>query len=165
MVEHDYEHEHEQQGEEFVLPERLAVELAELYSPQIDVPADVDEAVLAGAVKRLGRVRHRPVVIGRIVPYAAAAAVLVAVGVWLFLQHQAGGPSGAAQAAIQPADVDRNGRVDILDAFALARHVEAGTTGAGAWDFDGDGAVGQADVDVVALRAVALRPATRGDRS
>ena len=165
MVQHEYDSENEHDGEELVLPERLAGELAELYSPQIDVPADVDEAVLAGAADRLGRMRHRPAIIGRIVPYAAAAAVLVAVGVWLIMQHQAGGPSGTPQAAIQPADVDRNGRVDILDAFALARHVEAGTTGKGAWDFDGDGAVGSADVDVVALRAVALKPATRGDRS
>ena len=165
MGEHDYEYEHEHDGEELVLPERLAGELAELYSPQIDVPAAVDEAVLAGAADRLGRLRRRPAVIGRIVPYSAAAAVLLAVGTWLFLQHQAAEPQEAPEAAIQPADVDRNGRVDILDAFALVRHVEAGTTARGAWDFDGDGSVGPADVDVVALRAVALKPTARGNRS
>ncbi|MCA9294515.1 MAG: hypothetical protein KDA20_11950 [Phycisphaerales bacterium] len=54
-----------------------------------------------------------------------------------------------------PLDVDGNARVDILDAFAIARGVQAGNAPA-SWDVNGDGAVTQADVDVVAHAAVSL---------
>jgi hypothetical protein len=53
------------------------------------------------------------------------------------------------------ADVDQNGRVDILDAFALARRIQQGT--AGGFDFNGDGVVDKLDVDFVATQAVRLR--------
>jgi hypothetical protein len=52
-------------------------------------------------------------------------------------------------------DVNRDGRVDVLDAFALARAVEAGV-GSPAWDVNRDGAVDESDVDAVALAAVSL---------
>lgn len=49
-----------------------------------------------------------------------------------------------------PDDIDRSGRVDILDAFALAR-------------MRADGApIGEAEIDTIAARAVALEPAGTG---
>lgn len=53
-------------------------------------------------------------------------------------------------------DVDRNGRVDILDAFAVARALEARTALAGAWDVNGDGAIDERDVALILSRAVSL---------
>jgi len=62
------------------------------------------------------------------------------------------------------ADVDGNGRVDILDAFQLARRIEtrgpADPTRSGAadtqWDLNGDGRVDKDDVSLVASAAVRL---------
>ncbi len=47
-------------------------------------------------------------------------------------------------------------RVTILDAFALARALEAGRPVEPGWDFTGDGQVGQRDVHAIANRAVAV---------
>ena len=54
------------------------------------------------------------------------------------------------------ADIDGNGRVDILDAFRLARSIEARGPVDRKWDLNGDGRVDQADVDLVACAAVRL---------
>ena len=53
-------------------------------------------------------------------------------------------------------DLDGNGRVNILDAFVLARHVESAAVPRGQWDLNGDGLVDRNDVDLVAMAAVAL---------
>ena len=53
-------------------------------------------------------------------------------------------------------DIDQDGRVDILDAFALARHIESPRETVGEWDMNGDGTVDRADVDVIARAAVSL---------
>lgn len=75
----------------------------------------------------------------------------------------AGAPSARARrelskAELDPRDIDGNTRIDILDALAIARAVQAGNAQAN-WDFNGDGAVTQADVDVVAHVAVTLEAA------
>jgi hypothetical protein len=56
----------------------------------------------------------------------------------------------------QAADIDRNGRVDILDAFKLAKHIESAGSTETKWDINGDGLIDRSDVDVVALAAVRL---------
>jgi hypothetical protein len=106
------------------------------------------------APKRLERARAV-----RIAPWIAAAAgiaVVVAAGsLWRF---RAAEPARSAAKALEPAraeDVNRDGRVDVLDAFALARALEAGG-GRREWDLNRDGAVDDRDVDAVALAAVAL---------
>ena len=53
-------------------------------------------------------------------------------------------------------DIDLSGRVDILDAFALARHLKAGAPTRAEWDINQDGSINQADVDAVAMTAVQL---------
>jgi hypothetical protein len=53
-------------------------------------------------------------------------------------------------------DIDRSGRVDILDAFKLARHIKAGLQPSKKWDMNGDGLVNRKDVDLVAFAAVRL---------
>ena len=53
-------------------------------------------------------------------------------------------------------DFDRNGRVDILDAFGLARGLEGTAAPGPEWDLDGNGIVDRRDVDLMAMAAVRL---------
>lgn len=94
---------------------------------------------------------------------SAAAALLLG---WAGWRWMASPPSSARSpadthpgATLEVGDLDRNGRTDILDAFALARALDRG--GAAAYDHDtadlnGDRRVDRADVDAIARRAVAL---------
>ena len=61
-----------------------------------------------------------------------------------------------APSKVVPSDIDGNGRVDILDAFKLARGIEGVERGATEWDINGDGVVNREDVDYVAFKAVRL---------
>lgn len=60
-------------------------------------------------------------------------------------------------------DINANGTVDILDAYALARRLN-GPTSSNSTDHDvnGDGDINQADIDWIASRAVALNPGEQG---
>ena len=53
-------------------------------------------------------------------------------------------------------DIDGNGRVDILDAFKLARDIESAEKTEMKWDINGDGFVNRSDVDFIAFAAVRL---------
>lgn len=54
------------------------------------------------------------------------------------------------------ADIDRNGQIDILDAFALARRIESGDSRPDGADINHDGQLNQKDVDLIAMNAVTL---------
>jgi hypothetical protein len=53
-------------------------------------------------------------------------------------------------------DLNHDGRVDILDAFQLARQLQTGQKPAAGLDLNGDGVVDWHDVEVLATRAVQL---------
>jgi len=128
---------------ELTAPKELVEDLSALYAAKVPVPSEVDETIVSMARRRFARRRKpRPVLLwasaGAI---ATAAAVLLAV--WIVgLPRQA------------RADIDGNGRVDILDAFTLAGHVKAGVEMRDEWDINADGGVDWADVKVAALAAV-----------
>ena len=61
------------------------------------------------------------------------------------------------EAVLAREDVDGNGHVDILDAFALARRVESSGEIDRSWDMNRDGLVDSEDVDHIALAAVRLQ--------
>ena len=63
-------------------------------------------------------------------------------------------PQQTTLAAI-PSDLDHNGRVDILDAFHLARQLDADIAPA-AGDINSDGRIDRADVEAIAMKAVTL---------
>jgi hypothetical protein len=109
------------------------------------VSRDIDRAILARAEAQLaggaGQRRARPTLHRRArwaIPFATAATILVAVLVLWPLREFV--PERA------PADdIDGSGRVDILDAFALARRqAEPGAT------------IDQAEIDALATRIVRL---------
>lgn len=142
---------HNQQSDadlEAQAPQGLIDDVRALYGTRVAVPPQVDEAVLARAQRRFARRR----MVARAVRWgvagvAAAAVLLVAVTMWPGLRSV---PAGRE-------DIDGNGRVDILDAFTLARSIEAPDGVKKEWDLNGDGVVDRTDVDTVALAAVSLK--------
>ena len=169
--------------------DRLRRDLRGLFEPPGAVPARVDKIVLDQAKRRLSKSHPLIIRLWWAAGIAAAAAV-IAVGVVLFNVvtpdskpgPQSGLPRLARDDMSNPqseirnlqstspvlaegrADVDHNGRVDILDAFLLARSIEArgpvDVTPSGAadtqWDLNGDGRVDKDDVNLVASAAVRL---------
>jgi hypothetical protein len=110
------------------------------------VQLSVDETVLARARERFAEVRRRRARFTAAWWTAAAASIALMAVVGLSLIQKP---------HYERADIDRNGRVDILDAFALARRVQqGGVTGP---DMNGDGVVNRTDVDIIAAQAVKLK--------
>ena len=98
---------------------------AKLTPARIDVPAEVTRRILRP--KRA----WRPVA-------AAAAAILVAFGVWI---------------AVRPS----TRKLDIVDAYSVALRLKQGQTVESTWDLNRDGRVDGQDVDEIARRSVAIR--------
>ncbi len=159
-------------------------DLKALFEPAGSVPPQVDEAILGQARRHFARPRRhfarprRLVIRLRWAAGIAAAAALIAIAVVLYnagvpttyqsAESQLNGHLTAqrispempaalpAAGAEGRADVDSNGRVDILDAFRLARHIEARGRIEARWDLNGDGRIDRDDVDLVAFAAVRL---------
>ena len=87
----------------------------------------------------------------RFAPLTAAVATIVAAGVLVWLTVH-------PRAAARPEDLNADGQVDMLDAFALARELQQGSTPRPQLDLNGDGVVDERDVQVLAGRAVSLDP-------
>ncbi|UCD50488.1 MAG: hypothetical protein JSW27_23555 [Phycisphaerales bacterium] len=140
---------------------KFSEELGELFAPDRPIPACVDRAVAEAARRHFVRPRPRLWKLRWAVPAAAAAAILVGVCLWWLdtgpvprAAHER--RAQALAVALPEADIDQNGEIDILDAFTLARHLEAGQPADKVWDFIGDGLIDRRDVDTVALAAVRL---------
>ena len=129
---------------ELLAPKRLTDDLSGLYRVDFPVPTEIDDAVRAMS-RRHFAARKRVRYVGRWLSGAAAVAAVLLVVFWAtttrdFLRH----------------DIDGSGRVDILDAFALARAIDQQTPTKRQWDVNADGAVNRVDVDAIALAAVRL---------
>jgi len=132
--------------------QQLAGEVASLGRRSIEVPKALDRAVLAAARRELARARAPQVLrLRRWLGAAAALLVVSGLGLWLAVGSQL-----SRFARREPRDLDRNGRVDIVDAYALALRLQSGAALEPRWDFDGDGVVGDADVDDLARESVSL---------
>ena len=141
------------------VPSKLSADLNAIFQPQVGVPPEVDRAVMDRAHKHFvslqsgkgGRLR---------VHWAwriAAVAAVIILAFSLDLTKQTGPTTDRLLLSkAQAVDIDRNGRVDILDAFKLARHIESAGRTETEWDFNGDGLIDRSDVDVVAFAAVRL---------
>lgn len=140
-------------------PSKLSTDLNALFEPQVGVPPEVNRAVMDRAHKHFaplqsGKGKHLRIHWGWRIA-AAAAVIILAFSLDLTKQTGPATDSFSLNKA-QAIDIDRNGRVDILDAFKLARHIESADRTETKWDFNGDGLVDRSDVDVVALAAVRL---------
>ncbi len=164
--------EHNQQFDDLegYVSDRLHQDLRGLFEPPGTVPARADKVILDQARRQLAKPR-RVIIRLRWAAGAAAAAAVIALGVILF-NPQSRLPRFARNDMIRNpkslgpalaegrADIDRNGRVDILDAFRLARSIEARGPVDPQWDLNGDGRVDKDDVDLVASVAVHLESQT-----
>ena len=143
-------------GEAPDAPPRLLAAFKQLQSQRVFVPPSVDEIVLRAARKHLAEPKKRGMRLVRhwlFWPAFATACVCLALLAHTFLNP------GRQKFARE--DVNHDGHVDILDAFALARQVESGHA-ASALDLNADGVVDRRDAEVIATRAVKLE---KGGRS
>jgi hypothetical protein len=119
-------------------------DLARLFGTTVPIPSQLDESIRAAARTHFAaKTRVRSVV--RWLSTAAAAAAVLLVVFWAASLHER-----------ILCDIDTSGRVDILDAFALARALEAKNPTRREWDVNGDGVVNRGDVDAIAMSAVRI---------
>jgi hypothetical protein len=136
------------------LPEVLRHALVDLQKPRIPVPGQIDVAILREARLTFGR-RRRLWIGTRWAAAILAAAAMVTIAVRLFVTGI--GPDGGRERPqlAQVADVNHDNKVNILDAYIVARHISRHEALDPAWDVNGDGVVDQKDVDQIAQMAVA----------
>ena len=114
---------------------------------RVFVPPTLDEAILKQARERFGaKQKFNPFRFWNWLAGAGVAA-LIAIAVFIFPRTK---PTTTARE-----DINGDGQVDILDAFALAKSIEAGK-GSGALDQNGDGKIDDGDVRAIASAAVRL---------
>jgi len=162
------------------LPPALLADLRAMQrSPA--VPPAIDQQVVSSA--RSYFARQRRVRLWVRIAGSLAATILVVIGIRLAMrpdglptqvvQHEAppaaydastvrgantrpAPPTALVDPDILRRDIDLNGKVDILDAFVVARCIKQQQTRS-AWDVTGDGAVDGQDVDQIAAAAVAVK--------
>lgn len=147
--------------EDLELSARLSADLNTLFTPQPSVPPEVDRAILDRAGRHftgpsftpVARRRFRWIALWKI---AAAAAVVIFAFSLDLTEDPAPTLRRTVVAKAGPVDFDNNGRVDILDAFKLARQIEMASGGGTDLDINGDGLVNRDDIDKVAFAAVSL---------
>src|SRR5207249_1277565 len=130
-------------------PAKLVTALRELPRERVFIPPTLDETVLGMARKHLGGAEERPFDWFRLIPWAAAVAMLTLL---LFLAQLFIKPASRAPrtATFAREDVNHDGRVDILDAFALARQLKSGTAKDLHLDVNRDGLIDERDVTAIA---------------
>lgn len=131
---------------------RLVQALRDAQKESIFVPPTIDDAILEKIRPHLAqiRARHRRTTATRWLALAASIAILAGAGITFWHHPQ----RGTAVASVRE-DLNGDGHVDILDSFQLARQINAGSALPDA-DLNGDGRTDNADVDLIAQRAVRL---------
>lgn len=129
-----------------------------LFKQQFSIPPEVDRAVMDKAHQHFTQKHWSHRILRHISIWRIAAAAAVIIFAFSLNLTQKPGPttSQSLLGEARAVDIDRNGRVDILDAFKLARHVESAGHTEKKWDINGDGLVNSNDVDLVASAAVRL---------
>lgn len=157
------------QNEESTAPPRLVAALERLQKPRVVVPPHVDDAILSQArqylcqspgARQTGRwTRFWEHIRGVLatsrfnrpkLALGAAATIALVLFVWLAPFS----PLHRANAGLE--DVNHDGQVDILDAFALARRLQQGKRPQPQLDLNGDGMIDERDVLVIAAHAVRM---------
>ncbi len=117
---------------------KLSEDFNILFKPQFSVPPELDRAIIDKANRRLVQRHWRHRIFHHISIWRIAAAAAVIIFAFSLNLTQ------------------KPGRVDILDAFKLARHIESANRTDKKWDINEDGVVNGKDVDLVASAAVSL---------
>jgi hypothetical protein len=132
-------------------PAKLLAALKESSRQKVFVPTYVDQTVLDAARRHLSQPKKSSAGIFRrwmLLPALATGCVVIAFIITLLLAPAV--PRFARE------DLNRDGHVDILDSFALARELKTGRPLPAVFDVNGDGAVDERDVALIAAHAVAI---------
>jgi hypothetical protein len=137
---------------------KFSEDLNILFKSQFSIPPEVDRAVMDRAHQHLTQKHWSHHILRHINIWRIAAAAAVIILAFSLNLAQKPGPttSKSLLGEVRAVDIDENGRVDILDAFKLARYVESAEGTEKKWDINGDGFVNSNDVDLVASAAVRL---------
>jgi len=136
-------------------PPQLRAGLSSLFAAP-SIGRDVDDQIIA-AVRQQAIARHR---MRWVIRYAlgsvaaAAAVLLIAIKTSHHDQPIVNHPAASVATAD---DLNHDGKLDILDAYFMARKVAAREPLTSEWDFNHDGTVDTKDVDVIAFSAVKLK--------
>lgn len=136
---------------EFDAPPKLLAALKEVSNRQLYVPPSVDSAILKAARQHLAKGnKSRRFQFRRwmLWPALAGACVLIVCAVRLL--------TTSSQTYYAREDINHDGKVDILDSFALARQLKSGKPLSTNFDINGDGVVNEKDVILIATHAVQL---------
>jgi Dockerin type I domain len=130
---------------------KLAQALRSLQKESIFIPPQVDEVVLKSVQPHLAQIKKPKAVWNKTNRILAMAAAFVLAGfvTITLLNSRGSGPRNFARE-----DLNHDGRVDILDAFQLARELKSGK--AQNLDLNADGHTDASDVEVIARRSVNL---------
>ena len=134
------------------LPPRLREAFAVMRDERPSVPAEVDAVILADARAGYARRHRMGRWLGRI-GMAAAAAAALGLTIHLATSKPISTPKAMTVAKAVDGDINGDGKLDIVDALAIARAVQGGTATA-AMDVNHDGAVDEKDADTLGHRAV-----------
>jgi len=140
-----------------VSPE-FSADLNTLFKPQFSIPPEIDRIVMDRAHQQLSPKHWRHRILRHISIWRIAAAAAVIIFAFSLNLTQKPGPTTKQSLLVEvrAVDIDGSGRVDILDAFKLARYVESSDRTVKKWDVNGDGLINSNDVDMVAFAAVRL---------
>ena len=147
---------------------KFTADIKSLYQTKHKVSPEVDRAVIDRAYehfaqKKFTKTKVRRFRLVHLWKVAAAAAVII-LAFSLDLTQQTVQERPEQNQAVRSVavvegrnnDIDHNGRVDILDAFTLAKQIESDRYNEADCDINGDGIVDNKDIDTVALAAVRL---------
>lgn len=144
MNEHD-------ENENLEASAKFAEALRNFQKQRVLVPSRVDEEILTAARKHFQQQRPRKIIsLPRWTALAASVALICGMIYFARTRNQ----SYAAE------DINRDGAVDILDAFVLAKRIEAAEIAPA--DFNRDGKTDHGDVEAIASGVVRLE---KGGRS
>ena len=147
------EHNRDREEKGLAAPSKLVSALKRLPKPPVFVPPTVDDAILHAARRHLSS-QQKPgfkwLLFIRWGFAVAALALLFAITPKLLRRTGSTAPEFVRE------DLNHDGQVDVLDAFALARELKTGAHPNPQLDINGDGAVDDKDVATLAARAVSL---------
>jgi len=168
--------------EDLEAPDKLVKALARLPRERVSVPHRVDKAILRQAREHLRSVGQRQEakrpawpwaemirVIGDFLqpngpgwrPVALRLALAASFVLVAWFTYNSVHPASFHAPAQSVEDLNHDGKVDILDAFCLARQLERGERPSRQLDLNGDGVVDERDVAIIAAHAVSLEPTGR----
>ncbi len=154
----DEKPEHFDEHLELKISPEFSADLNALLKPHFSIPYEIDRAVMDKAHEQFTQMHWGHRILRHISIWrVAAVAAVIMFAFSLNLTHKPGRTTKKSiPVEARAVDIDLNGRVDILDAFKLARYVESSERTEKKWDVNGDGLVNNDDVDMVAFAAVRL---------